>query len=224
MNNNKNAPRFRSTSCGTVTWRIKDEKIEILLIKQFESKEEWGLPKGRVKEEETFAECALRETFEETGVVVQLTRQLHSIAFGAKRYVFFVAEPVGTDYSINQTHPDNETAKAAWVDVNSCPELTYHSQIGIARALPVIQENEEALDIWIRTAMLKIYDYSGDVILWDTIRTELGKMVGYTLLRKHFGKKDSYKGYVCTEFETKMISFWETLVNRSVVLSKPLKS
>ena len=47
---------------------ILDESMRhVLLVQGFWSKASWGFPKGKVFEEETEAQCAIREVLEETG-------------------------------------------------------------------------------------------------------------------------------------------------------------
>lgn len=54
-------------SYGTCPYRIKDGKIQILLI-QPKGHIEWGFAKGKIDENETKEQCAIRETQEEIGL------------------------------------------------------------------------------------------------------------------------------------------------------------
>lgn len=210
--------KFSSTSCGTVTWRIADGTIQILLIKQRNSDRDWGLPKGKMRSNESYSDCALRETLEETGVVVELHQQLQSISVGAKRYIFFVAKPVGS-CDIDQTHPDNETANAAWVDITSCPNLTYHSQVGIARSIIHILDDQEAEELWFTRALNKLYNINKKLVYWPHIRSELKKLVGSAVCNSKFSKVDSItKHFIPTPIEQKLIEKWGTLIGEPVIL------
>ena len=58
-------------SCGTVPYTIEDGVIKYLLIRT-RSGRSCGFPKGHVETGETECETALRETFEETSVKVEI--------------------------------------------------------------------------------------------------------------------------------------------------------
>lgn len=59
--------RARRSGCIILDYKTG----RILIIQSYH--QYWGLPKGRVEENETHVECAIRETFEETGI--QLSEQ-----------------------------------------------------------------------------------------------------------------------------------------------------
>lgn len=215
LNEKRCLVRHKNVSCGAVTWRIKEERLEILLIKQVKGNCDWGLPKGRLKEDETFEECARREVFEETGVVINLEKQLVGINFGAKKYVFFVAEPVG-NCVINKQHPDNETADAQWVDISTKPSLTYHSQLALFRAFDVMQENEEIAKVWFYQAMNHIYSFAPGIRNWLRMRIELKKVVGKKLM-SHLSIIKREK-ITPNDFEKDLIKRWEQMTNEEVVV------
>ena len=58
-------------SYGVCPYRIKNNKVQILLI-QPKGHTEWGFIKGKIEEGETIAECAKRETFEETRIDINI--------------------------------------------------------------------------------------------------------------------------------------------------------
>lgn len=62
---------LKRKSCGVVPYRVVDGKTEILLV--FEAFSQcWSLPKGHMEADETETEIALRELWEETGLVADL--------------------------------------------------------------------------------------------------------------------------------------------------------
>lgn len=126
MEMNKNTELKRSVSCGTLPWRLHDNRHQVLLIKQFSHKEAWGIPKGHIDEGETFEDCAIRETREETGVEVRLEQRLPDMVTvyrdEHKQVVSFLAQPIGADEP-NCSDPDCEVADVRWFDIDKLPNL-----------------------------------------------------------------------------------------------------
>jgi 8-oxo-dGTP pyrophosphatase MutT (NUDIX family) len=61
-------------AAGGVLYRINKNKVEILLIYR---NDVWDLPKGKIEDDESYEECALREVSEEVGLVnLELTGYL----------------------------------------------------------------------------------------------------------------------------------------------------
>lgn len=122
----KDKERKRTTSCGGVVWRFRDEKFEVLLIKQFAHKDSWGIPKGHVDSGETIEACACREIMEETGVAVTLEERLPDVIAPyrkeKKTVKSWLARPIGNDVPRGD-HPDNEVAEARWFPVDSLPTI-----------------------------------------------------------------------------------------------------
>jgi 8-oxo-dGTP pyrophosphatase MutT (NUDIX family)/phosphohistidine phosphatase SixA len=69
-------------AAGVVCWRMCSgrNEIEVLLVHQSRYGE-WSWPKGKLEDGETLPECAVRETLEETGLVVRLGRPLPLITY-----------------------------------------------------------------------------------------------------------------------------------------------
>ncbi len=100
-----------------------------LLVHERKHDQRWYLPAGRVESGESFAEAAVRETLEETGVPVRLCGLLriepsHSRG-GLRMRVVYYAEPV--DDTPPKQVPDEESLGAAWV---SLEELDSYSLRG----------------------------------------------------------------------------------------------
>lgn len=58
---------MKEYSYGVCPYKIKKEKVQILLI-QPKGHKEWGFIKGKIELDETIAGCAKRETLEETNI------------------------------------------------------------------------------------------------------------------------------------------------------------
>jgi len=108
-----------------------------LVVQERKHGNSWYLPAGRVDPGEDFVTAALRETEEETGLVVRLVGALRveqsaTLSPPSQRLrVFFLAHPVDPQ-APPKTTPDEHSLQARWVTLD---EL---------RALPL--RGEEALD------------------------------------------------------------------------------
>lgn len=86
-------------SCGVIPFRVKGDKLELLLLLQ--TNRCWSFPKGHMDAGETEEQTALRELFEETGLTAKL-RMEHPVvleySFGSKyrkQVVLFPGEVTG---------------------------------------------------------------------------------------------------------------------------------
>ncbi len=68
----------KEKSCGAIVTKIIDSKTKILLIKHTNGGH-WAFPKGHVEKNETEEETALREIFEETGIVAELDTNFREV-------------------------------------------------------------------------------------------------------------------------------------------------
>jgi len=137
----KDKARKKTTSCGAVTWRLREGNVEILLIKQFAHKDRWGIPKGHVNDGETLEQCGLREVREETGVEIKLGTRLPDARIISnsedKTVVAWLAEPVGS-HEPNHNDPDSEVADARWFNVAELPEIMVYQRALIATAVNTV--------------------------------------------------------------------------------------
>lgn len=135
----KNKGRRKTTSCGAVVWRLRNGRLELLLIKQFKHKDLWGIPKGHMDKGESLSECALREVKEETGVTVRLDERLPDCATYFKNedktVVSYLAQPIDPTVEPNHDNPDSEVADARWIPVNKLPKIHAYQQQLIATAV-----------------------------------------------------------------------------------------
>lgn len=139
----KNKKRKKTISCGAVVWRLRNGRLELLLVKQLKHKDLWGIPKGHMDNGESLSECALREIREETGVAVWLDERLPDCAAYFKNedktVVSYLARPI--DPNIEPTHDDprSEVADASWFPVDRLPKIHAYQQQLIATAIGRLQ-------------------------------------------------------------------------------------
>jgi ADP-ribose pyrophosphatase YjhB (NUDIX family) len=137
----KNKERRKSTSCGGVPWRVREGRLEILLIKQFAHKERWGIPKGHTHPGEGLEECAIREIREEAGVNVVLGVRLPDVSTTYKNedktVVSWLSRPVGNEEP-RHDDPDSEVADARWFDVAELPEIHVYQRPLVKAAVEML--------------------------------------------------------------------------------------
>lgn len=70
----------RVLAAGTVLWRVRCEKLQVLLVHR-EKRSDVSLPKGKVDPGETLPQTAVRETYEETGLDIVLGAGLGTTSY-----------------------------------------------------------------------------------------------------------------------------------------------
>ena len=136
--------RRKTISCGAMVYRHTGEAwddTEILLVKQFAHKDNWGIPKGHIDDGETIEECAIRETREEAGVDIVLGDRLSDVLAIYKKedktVVSFLAQQI-CDKEPNSGDPDSEVAAVSWFKIGELPQIiTYQREI-IAAGLDLV--------------------------------------------------------------------------------------
>ena len=112
--------RFEANTNGGAGVWVRDAADRVLLVRQ-EGGEEWSEPAGKREPGESFAEAAVRETAEETGLSVTLTGVLEVTVVTHDAWdrpplvspiVLFTGEPVGGDLEPRE----GEIAEVRWWD------------------------------------------------------------------------------------------------------------
>ncbi|MDR1430859.1 MAG: NUDIX domain-containing protein [Propionibacteriaceae bacterium] len=110
-------PQRLIQAAGTVVLRPGASEPEVLLVHR-KRYDDWSLPKGKLNPGEYLAECAVRETLEETSVAVRLGVPLDLVSYevgdGLKSVSFWVAEAVRDDGH----RPNDEVDKIRWLPVS----------------------------------------------------------------------------------------------------------
>jgi len=75
--------------CGIICRQFYNNQVYILVVKGSTSNK-WSLPKGYKYNHETDKECAIRETYEETGIHIELDESSVRVPMG--RNVYFIMD------------------------------------------------------------------------------------------------------------------------------------
>jgi 8-oxo-dGTP diphosphatase len=118
---------------GLISRRAQGAGVEVLVIHR-PRRQDWTFPKGKVKGEETWQACALREVEEETGLRCRLDSELPSTFHvdhkGRLKVVrYWVMHPVG-----GTAGPRNEVDAVRWVQLDVAARiLTYEQDRALLR-------------------------------------------------------------------------------------------
>jgi 8-oxo-dGTP pyrophosphatase MutT (NUDIX family) len=94
---------------------------------------DWCVPKGHLEGEETNEQAAVREVFEETGLVVEIVETLGSINYEfsagpkiiAKTVHHFLFQQTGGDLTV-EGDPDREAVEARWFELERLIDVLAH--------------------------------------------------------------------------------------------------
>ena len=123
------APNTLVPACGVLA--VNEQGY--LLLQRRRDTGHWALPMGKMELGETPSECAVRETWEETGIVVEVTGLLgvfsdpgHIVAYGdgeiRQEYeVILLARPVSGKPAAN-----DEASEVGWVAPGDLQNLDIH--------------------------------------------------------------------------------------------------
>lgn len=99
---------------------LNDEKDRVLLVKRRDYPI-WDLPGGKLESEESIEECAIRETVEETGYLINIDQKVgkyNRFDFNDIQYVFSAKVIGGKKIKIGE-----ESRAVKWIDINKLPYL-----------------------------------------------------------------------------------------------------
>ncbi|WP_181034202.1 NUDIX hydrolase [Arthrobacter sp. GMC3] len=119
-------PTVEEISAGGVVVEMRDDELKVAIIARINrgGRLEWCLPKGHPEGQETYAEAAVREIEEETGIAGDILAPLGSIDYWFtvsghrvhKTVHHFLLRATGGFLTI-ENDPDHEAVDVAWVPV-----------------------------------------------------------------------------------------------------------
>lgn len=123
-------------AAGGVVGRDGDHEPEVVLIHRGRH-DDWSLPKGKLDDGESFAEAALREVAEETGLRCRAGAELPEVRYevnGRPKVVrFWAMDPIGGDLAPADL---DEVDEVRWVPLAEARELVSYTA------------DRELLDAW----------------------------------------------------------------------------
>lgn len=116
-------------AAGGLVWRSGPLEPELLIIRRFRhGSDEWSLPKGKLDPGEQYAEAALREVAEETGVRARLGRFAGVLQYAVNGQSKVVCMWEMTAESIGHPEDTDEVAEIRWVPRDEALRLLSHEQ------------------------------------------------------------------------------------------------
>lgn len=114
----------------------KSNSSEVALMARFNrgGKLEWCIPKGHLEDNETKEQAAIREVFEETGLVAEITEYLGEVSYQfsqagtkvSKTVHVFLMRQTGGELSMEHD-PHKEASELEWVAVDKLLTRLSHS-------------------------------------------------------------------------------------------------
>ena len=117
--------------------RKQGRRVEVLLVHR-PRRDDWSLPKGRRRADETPLACALREVHEETGLVCRAGIELPAVHYrdhlGRRREArYWAMAPVEGEFE-----PSGEVDEVCWVRLDRLRDrLTQRRELVVVRGLRV---------------------------------------------------------------------------------------
>lgn len=153
-----NFPRPAVTT-DTLVFKEGDQCIEVLLIKRRKDpyKGYWALPGGFLEIEETPEEGAMRELKEETGLKINILKEVGTfgeIDRDPRGRTITIAFYTFIERAEDDPQADSDAAEIKWVSIKSLPELAFDHR-------EILQEGLLKLKSHIMLAKLDIIDFFG---------------------------------------------------------------
>jgi len=128
--------------CGTVILNKKKDNIMLVqnnYLLQEKNIELWSIPKGSRIENETYADCAMRETYEETGLKLKLRNNMIRIKINNTYYFVYVMDK---QTHILITNDKKEIYKVKWFSIKDIDftKVNLETKLFIKRKLNFVKK------------------------------------------------------------------------------------
>ena len=123
-------------AAGGIVWRAAPGGGPEIVLVHRDRYDDWTFPKGKLDPGETWEQAAVREVFEETGIVPVLGPEVASTEYvdskGRPKQARYWAMAVAADTGFA---PDDEISAREWVHVDDVPtRLTYDRDTAVIEA------------------------------------------------------------------------------------------
>lgn len=133
--------KYSNIKCGTII--LNKHRDSIILVQnnyllQEKQKELWGIPKGSRIGDEPYADCAIRETYEETGIKLKLKNNMIRIKINNTYYFVYV---MNKQTSILITNDKKEIYKVKWFAIKDIDftKVNLETKLFIKRKLNLVK-------------------------------------------------------------------------------------
>ena len=122
----------RFIKCGCIVFNdTLDQLILVLNNYSFEKKtNKWGLPKGFREDHETYADCAMRELFEESGLKLRINNNMPKIKIN-NTYYFILKIKKNLNNHRLEPIDKKEIKYAKWVNIKDLKNLNLNRETEI---------------------------------------------------------------------------------------------
>jgi len=111
---------------GVISRRRPGGSVEVLLIYRDRQQGNWTFPKGKLEAGGTDELCALREVFEETGLICELGVELPSVSYPDRKGRMKLTRYWAMKVLKGEAAPCNEVNEVRWLTIASAhARLTY---------------------------------------------------------------------------------------------------
>ena len=107
----------------------KTDNIIRVLVARNRSSGIWGFPKGKCKEDEEREECAKREAFEETGILIDNLKGKNKFTVGAYSHYFIVDINDITEYDLTNIKDTFEIDIVEWKTIQELETLNTNKDV-----------------------------------------------------------------------------------------------
>lgn len=131
---------IHTVSCGTCLFRSVGDGYEVLLVRPHRDRDTWGVPKGHIMVSESYEDCAIRETIEETGLTPLLLHQLQDVKVKHSReHKTVKVWMAAVDTNAISQAPDEENFAVSWHHLNVLPVLHRYQVPLLAEAVKFLK-------------------------------------------------------------------------------------